>query len=205
MDKGTRRTFLKASTAGVAATVLPHAAQALVATPGATEGPYYPKPAMRFGDADNDLVRIEGRVRQAGGEIIYLTGQVTDGDGNPVSGVRLEIWQCDANGRYLHTGDNRNISRDNAFQGFGHHVTDKDGHYRFRTIRPVPYPGRTPHIHVKVFTGKRTLTTQFYLAGEPGNQRDPLYRQMSAAERQAVEMRFEKQDGVATTTVNLVV
>ena len=205
MDKGTRRTFLKASTAGVAATVLPQAAQALVATPRATEGPYYPKPAMRFGDADNDLVRIEGRVREAGGEIIYLTGQVTDGDGNPVSGVRLEIWQCDANGRYLHTGDNRNISRDNAFQGFGHHVTDEDGHYRFRTIRPVPYPGRAPHIHVKVFADKRTLTTQFYLAGEPGNQRDSLYRRMSAAEREAVEMRLEMRDGVPTTTVNLVV
>ena len=205
MGKGTRRTFLKASTAGVAAAVVPKTAQALIATPGATEGPYYPAPAMRFDDADNNLVRVEGKVRDAGGEIIHMTGQVTDGDGNPVSGARVEIWQCDANGRYLHTSDNRNTPRDNGFQGFGHDVTGKDGTYRFRTIRPVPYPGRTPHIHVKVFTAKRTLTTQIYLAGEPGNQRDPLYRRLSAAERQAVAMRFEKRDGVPTTTVNLVV
>lgn len=205
MAKGTRRTFLKTTTAGVAAAVVPQAAQALVATPGATEGPYYPKPAMRFDDADNDLVRIEGKVREAGGEIIRLTGQVTDGDGNPVSGARVEIWQCDANGRYLHDRDKRDMPRDNGFQGFGHDVTGKDGHYRFRTIRPVPYPGRSPHIHVKVFTGRRTLTTQLYLAGEPGNEHDVLYRRLSAAERQAVEMRFEVRDGVPTTSVNLVV
>lgn len=205
MGKGTRRTFLKTSTAGLAAAVVPQAAQALVATPGATEGPYYPAPAMRFDDADNDLVRTEGQVREAGGEIIYLTGQVTDADGNPVPGARVEIWQCDANGRYLHTGDNRDTPRDAAFQGFGHHVTGKDGQYRFRTIRPVPYPGRAPHIHVKVITGQHTLTTQLYLAGEPGNARDVLYRRLSTAERQAVEMRFETRDGVPKTTVNLVV
>ncbi len=205
MSKGTRRTFLKASTAGAAAAALPQAAHALIATPGATEGPFYPAPDMRFDDADNDLVRIEGQVREAGGEIIHLSGQVTDKNGNPVSRARVEIWQCDANGRYLHTGDNRDTPRDKAFQGFGHHVTGTDGQYRFRTIRPVPYPGRTPHIHVKVITGKRTLTTQLYLAGEPGNGRDVLYRQLSAAERQVVEMRFETRDGVPTTAVNLVV
>lgn len=205
MAKGTRRTFLKATTAGVAAAVVPKTALALVATPGATEGPYYPASAMRFDDADNDLVRIEGKVRDAGGEIIHLTGQVTDGDGIPVSGARVEIWQCDANGRYLHTGDRRDVARDSGFQGFGYDVTGKDGHYRFRTIRPVPYPGRSPHIHVKVFTGKRTLTTQLYLAGEPGNERDVLYRRLSAAERQTVEMRFEVREGVPTTSVNLVV
>lgn len=205
MAKGTRRTFLKTSTAGVAAAVVPQAAQALVATPGATEGPFYPAPDMRFDDADNDLVRIEGQVREAGGEIIHLTGQVTDGDGNPVSGARVEIWQCDAEGRYLHTGDDRDSPRDSAFQGFGHDVTGKDGQYRFRTIRPVPYPGRAPHIHVKVITAKRTLTTQLYRAGEPGNERDVLYRRLSAPERRTVEMRFETRDGVPTAVVHLVV
>lgn len=205
MAKRTRRTFLKASTAGVAAAVVPQAAQALIATPGATEGPFYPAPDMRFDDADNDLVRIEGQVREAGGEVIHLTGQVTDGDGIQVSGARVEIWQCDANGRYLHDRDDQDTPRDSAFQGFGHDVTGKDGNYRFRTIRPVPYPGRAPHIHVKVITAKRTLTTQLYLAGDPGNERDVLYRRLSAAERRTVEMQFETRDGVPTTIVNLVV
>ncbi|WP_108880491.1 hypothetical protein [Anderseniella sp. Alg231-50] len=77
-------------------------------------------------------------------------------------------------------------------------------HYRFRAIRTVPYPGRAPHIHVKVITGTRTLTTQFCLAGEPGNERDVLYWRLSAAERKAVEMRFETRDGVPTTAVILV-
>lgn len=205
MAKRTRRTFLKASTAGIAAAVVPNAAHALIATPKSTEGPFYPTPAMRFDDADNDLVRIEGKVRASGGHIIHLTGQVLDGDGSPVSGAQVEIWQCDANGRYLHDRDDRNVERDTGFQGFGHDVTGKDGKYRFRTIRPVPYPGRTPHIHVKVFTARRTLTTQVYLAGDPGNERDVLYRRLSPAELEAVEMRFEMRDGVPTTTVNLVV
>ncbi len=143
---------------------------------------------MRFADADNDLVKIAGMVESAGGEIIVLKGRILDGQGNPASGARVEIWQCDVNGRYLHPGDAGGAPRDAAFQGFGHVVTGPDGEYAFRTIKPVPYPGRTPHIHVKVFHGGRELTTQFYIAGHELNARDGLFRRMSEPEQQAVSM-----------------
>lgn len=161
-------------------------------TPSTTEGPFYPSPAMRFADADNDLVRIQGRVEQAGGEIVVLQGRVLDAAGRPVAGARVEIWQCDVNGRYLHQGDDRPVPRDPAFQGFGHVVTGPDGAYAFRTIKPVPYPGRAPHIHVKVIDGSRTLTTQFYIAGHAQNERDGPFRALSQADRKAVTMTFAK-------------
>lgn len=161
-------------------------------TPRATEGPFYPTQKMRFKDADNDLVKIAGVVREAGGEIVVLKGRVFDPSGAPTAGARVEIWQCDTNGVYLHSSDRRGKDYDTAFQGFGHVVTGDDGAYAFRTIMPVTYPGRTPHIHVKVKHESRDLTTQFYLEEEAGqNQRDRLFRRMSKAEQQAVMMRFE--------------
>ena len=175
---------------GLAALPAAGLARAAIPTPGATEGPFYPTPDMRYADADNDLVRIDGRVVSAGGEIVRLSGRVLDRAGNPVSGARVEIWQCDVNGRYLHHGDHGG-ERDAAFQGFGAHLTSADGGYRFRTIKPVPYGGRTPHIHVKVWAGGRErLTTQFYLPDHPGNARDWLYRRIPEAERDLVTMRF---------------
>lgn len=163
---------------------------ALARTPTQTEGPFYPTPRMRFQDADNDLIRIEGAVRQAGGVVMHLTGRVLDQAGKPVPGARVEIWQCDANGRYLHTGDTNPEPRDPDFQGFGHVVTEADGAYAFRTIMPVAYPGRTPHIHVKVLHAGGELTTQFYIAGHPGNDRDRLFQRLSADDRQALLMTF---------------
>jgi protocatechuate 3,4-dioxygenase beta subunit len=159
-------------------------------TPSATEGPFYPTEPMRFTDADNNLVRIAGAVRDAGGEVITLKGRVLTEAGHPVEGARVEIWQCDMNGVYLHSRD-RGRGYDEAFQGFGHVVTGSDGAYAFRTIKPVTYPGRTPHIHVKVFTGSRELTTQFYIADHPSNPRDGIFRRMSAADQAAVSMVFD--------------
>ncbi len=161
-------------------------------TPSASEGPFYPTPRMRFADADNDLVKIKGEVESAGGEVIVLKGRVLDEAGNPVPQARVEIWQCDVNGRYLHPGDDGGVARDAAFQGFGHVVTGADGEYAFRTIKPVPYPGRTPHIHVKVFHGGRELTSQFYIAGHELNARDGLFRRMSEQEQEAVSMVFRQ-------------
>ena len=172
-------------------------------TPSATEGPFYPTPAMRFADADNDLVKIEGQVREAGGEVVWLRGRVLDRAGRPVAGARVEIWQCDAKGRYLHTGDRGRRGFDEAFQGFGHVVTEADGAYAFRTIKPVSYPGRTPHIHVKVFHAGRELTTQFYIAGHPQNARDWLYQRMSPADRHAVSMTFAAGAAGPEATVDI--
>lgn len=168
-------------------------------TPSATEGPFYPTPAMRFSDVDNDLVRIGDAVKRAGGEVILLKGRVLDRQGAPLAGARVEIWQCDAAGRYLHTGDPRRVRRDAAFQGFGHDITDADGRYWFRTIKPVPYPGRAPHIHVKVLHDNRALTTQFYIDGHRQNGRDVLFRRMSPAARRTVAMKFaDGNDGLET-------
>ena len=140
-------------------------------TPSASEGPFYPTTSMRFDDVDNDLVRIAERVERAGGEVMTLEGRVLNTDGRPIEGARVEIWQCDVNGRYLHSGDRGGRPRDAGFQGFGHDISGAQGEYRFRTIKPVPYPGRTPHIHVKLLIdGRSRLTTQFYLADHPQNQ-----------------------------------
>src|SRR5499427_4018356 len=141
-------------------------------TPPQTAGPFYPRsfPA----DADNDLVQITGRAGIATGTITYITGRVLDEADRGVSGARVEIWQCDANGRYHYVRDGRaDGPLDENFQGYGQTVTDAAGNYRFRTIRPVPYPGRTPHIHFAISdAGLPRFTTQMYVAGEPLNERD---------------------------------
>lgn len=196
--KPTRRDTLAgiaALTGGIAASSV---AAAATVTPCAAEGPFYPTPPMRHTDIDNDLVKIEGLVTRAGGEVIDLSGQLRDRDGNPLQGLRIEIWQCDVNGKYMHPGDDRNITHDTGFQGFGHDITDAEGRYRFRTIKPAQYPGRTPHIHVKVFDARgEVLTTQFYIKDDPGNARDALFRRMSTEEAEAVSMDFS--DGPSAT------
>lgn len=146
---------------------------ALGATPRQGEGPFYPVSLPL--DSDNDLVRVRGMAASAQGTVTHVLGRVLDPSGRPISGARVEIWQCDANGRYHHPGDRRNAPLDEAFQGFGATVTDEEGAYRFRTIRPVPYPRRTPHIHFAVLApGHERFVTQMYVAGEPGNARDRL-------------------------------
>ena len=162
------------------------------------EGPFYPTDAMRPDDVDNDLVKVEGQVREAGGEIVVLAGRILDSNGKPQANHRIEIWQCDVNGKYLHTGDKSKITYDQGFQGFGHDMTGENGEYRFRTIKPTRYPGRTPHIHVKVCKGeKELLTTQLYIADNPENNKDGLFKRMSLAEAEAVSMRFvEQADGM---------
>ncbi len=158
-------------------------------TPSQAAGPFYPviPPLHR----DNDLTQVEGRSQRAAGQIADLHGQVLDVAGRPVAGARVEIWQCDANGRYRHPGDRGSAAEDLAFEGFGHTMTDAQGRYRFRTIRPVPYTGRTPHIHAAVFVGnKRPFVTQIYVAGEPLNQRDFLFQRVPEALRPLLLAEF---------------
>lgn len=160
---------------------------ALAPTPGTTEGPFYPPRRPR--DDDWDLVRVEGAVREAGGDVLHLGGRVLGRDTRPVAGARVEIWQCGVNGVYLHPGDPRLARRDRAFQGFGHAISDAEGRFAFRTIVPVPYPGRTPHIHVKVLhRGREILTTQLYRSGFAQNEADFLFRRLSGAEQKRVSM-----------------
>jgi protocatechuate 3,4-dioxygenase, beta subunit len=148
------------------------AADALAPTPPQTAGPFYPLVLPL--DSDNDLIQVAGRGGTAKGIVTHVGGRVLDPAGRPVADARVEIWQCDANGRYHHVrGDGNDRPLDENFQGYGQTVTDGSGAYRFRTIRPVPYPGRTPHIHVAVSgRGFDRFVTQMYVAGEPGNARD---------------------------------
>ena len=189
-NKSRRR--LLAGVAGlIGASTLGGKAAAAVLTPSAAEGPFYPKPSMQTPDIDNDLVKISGLVEEAGGEVFTLRGKITNRDGQPLAGHRIEIWQCDMNGNYMHPRDRRSVNFDPAFQGFGHDITDDGGNYVFRTIKPTVYPGRTPHIHVKVFDANRELlTTQFYIKGNPNNAHDGLFNRMTKVEADAVSMEF---------------
>lgn len=203
--KATRRSIL-GSVLGVLGLAAATPLYAATRTPRATEGPFYPTPSMRRADVDNDLVKIIGSVRKAGGEVITLKGRVVGKDGKPRPDHRVEIWQCDLNGKYLHSGDRQKIDFDPAFQGFGHDITGPDGGFSFRTIKPVTYPGRTPHIHVKVFDANREiLTTQFYIDGHPSNGRDRIFNRLSEQEAKAVSMTFASVNGGEETTVDIVV
>jgi protocatechuate 3,4-dioxygenase, beta subunit len=146
---------------------------ALLPTPRQTAGPFYPTSLPL--DSDNDLVRITGHERQASGTVSHILDRILDGDGRPVPEARIEIWQCDSHGRYHYVDDRASPPLDPNFQRYGTTVSAADGGYRFRTIRPVPYPGRTPHIHFAITTPRGSkLVTQMYVAGEPLNERDSI-------------------------------
>ncbi len=152
-----------------AAALLPAAsavgqAASLTPTPSQTEGPFYPKTIPP--DHDGDLTRIVGHAAAASGTPLYFSGRVLSRDARPVVDARVELWQCDVRGRYHHAGDDGG-PRDDNFQGYGVVTTDAEGRYAFKTIRPVPYSGRTPHLHVRVRPPSgQPLTTQIYIAGD---------------------------------------
>lgn len=157
-------------------------------------GPFYPTDWS--GDADADLVQVTGEAARAMGVVTHLRGTLRATDGTALAGAAVEIWECDAQGIYRHPRD-REAKRDQGFQGRGRLVTGPDGSFAFRTIRPVPYPGRTPHIHVRVVApGRPELVTQLYLDGAPGNARDYLFNRLGAAGQEAVLLRPVAADGM---------
>lgn len=104
-----------------------------------------------------NLIKILGSVQEAGGDVFMLKGRVLDSDDAPLAERRIEIWHCNMDGKYLHTGNGQNFPFDAAFQGFGHDITVDDGAFDFRTIKPVTYPGRTPNIHHKIIAADATM------------------------------------------------
>ena len=186
-----RRRVVTGLAAAVAVPVFIRNARAQAAhrlTPAQTEGPFYPVTLPE--DTDFDLL-TQGAVRYSKGQPVSLSGAVIDTAGRAVRGAAVEIWQCDQQGHYHHPGDGGRADAD--FQGFGRVLVDARGDYRFRTIKPVPYTGRTPHIHVKVRLAQRELlTTQLYVAGDPGNARDGLWRRLDAADRAALTVPFTR-------------
>lgn len=155
------------------------AAAALDLTPSQTEGPYYPR--QKPAETDSDLTRVGGGP-VAKGDVLVLTGKVVDPAGAAIAGARVEIWQTDHQGIYLHPGDGRVAQRDKNFQSYGETRSAADGGFTFRTIVPALYPGRSRHIHAKITpTGGATLTTQFYFKGDPGLAGDGIARRLGKA------------------------
>jgi len=172
-----RRGFLRQIGFSAALLAVPGAfAEELTRTPRQTEGPFYPDKLPL--DTDNDLIIVNDNLTPALGEVTWVSGRVLDARGDPIRNALVEIWQCDANGVYIHTGNfGGQSNKDKNFQGFGRFLTGSTGEYVFRTIKPVPYPGRTPHIHYKVKrNGKELLTTQSYIKGNPSKDRDGVWR-----------------------------
>lgn len=171
-----RRQFLHHLGLGTALLSVPGAfARELVRTPPQTEGPFYPDKLPL--DTDNDLLVINDSINPSVGQVTWLSGRILDSKGHPVRNALVEIWQADGNGVYLHSKSDNGGKRDGNFQGFGRFMTGSTGEYLFRTIKPVPYPGRTPHIHFAVkLKGQSKFITQCYIAGEPRNETDGVLK-----------------------------
>jgi protocatechuate 3,4-dioxygenase, beta subunit len=163
----------------------------LAPTPRQSRGPFYPTQIPA--DAGADLI-IDRAGRRARGDIVQLAGRILDTAGRPLANAQVEIWQCNAHGRYHHPRDTHSAPIDPLFRGYGRVLTDADGRYAFRTIRPVPYPGRTPHIHYAVDAPQgRSLVTQMYMRGEPQNERDGLLAWITPAERERLMAEFVRE------------
>lgn len=163
--------------------------------PTMTEGPFYP--TERPLDSDADLTRVQGQ-RPAEGEWLDIDGTVIDVNGRLIDRAEIEIWQCDVHGSYRHPRGAGSLV-DVGFQGFGSTLTDARGTYRFRTIRPVPYPGRTPHIHVKVrHAAFGEITSQWFVVGEAQNERDFVFRQLDAGQREQVMLDLRRAGPAGT-------
>jgi len=181
IERPSRRAFVRRATYATAAftaaelfTVPGLFAEQLTLTPRQTEGPFYPDRLPL--DTDNDLIIVGNSVTPAIGIITHLSGRILTAAGSPIRNTVVEIWQVDGNGVYLHSSQ-RAAARDKNFQGFGRFETGSSGEYRFRTVKPVPYPGRTPHVHFAIkMNGRDKWTTQCYIKGEPRNAQDGVLR-----------------------------
>lgn len=186
----TRRVFLGSMAAGAWALSAPGAfAEELSRTPKQMEGPFYPDHLPL--DTDNDLLIINDASTPAIGDVTHLHGRILDSRGEPLRNALVEIWQCDANGAYIHSKSGNRDGADGNFQGFGRFLTGSTGEYYFRTIKPVPYPGRTPHIHFAVkHKGQEKFTTQCYIKGHAQNERDMVLRSTPAKFRDLLVADF---------------
>jgi protocatechuate 3,4-dioxygenase beta subunit len=143
---------------------------------------------------EHDLTRIALGRPQASGEAIAITGRILDEDLRPVRRTLVEVWNANTHGRYSHTSDAGNDAPlDPNFYGFGRLLTDDDGRYRLRTIKPGAYVARKdvgwwrpPHVHFSVVGSGVRLVTQMYFPGEPLNEKDFIFMIVPAEERDRV-------------------
>lgn len=200
-----RRRVLTGLASGAAMVSVPSAVQAACSlTAAQVDGPFYP---VVVDEQDWDLTRVAGGSGRASGEVIEITGQVTDAKCNPVGGCVLEIWQANANGRYAHPRDGaEDRPLDPNFQGYARVSTDENGEYRFVTIKPGSYMAmgpwmRPPHIHVHVSAPfNPSVTTQMYFAGDPLNDADRLLQELTPGHRSALEVSFDQSNANGAKT-----
>jgi protocatechuate 3,4-dioxygenase beta subunit len=193
-NKFSRRIFIGSAAVGALGTAslfVPGVfAEKLMQTPSQTEGPFYPDKMPL--DTDNDLLIINDSITPAVGTVTHLSGRILDRRGDPIRNATVEIWQVDNNASYLHTKSDNYAKRDRNFQGFGRFETGSTGEYRFRTIKPIVYPGRqAPHIHFMVkLKGRDKFTTQCYIKGHPGNAVEFVLKATPARLRDALIVDF---------------
>jgi protocatechuate 3,4-dioxygenase beta subunit len=171
----TRRQFIRGAALSAATLAAPGAFAQALATAVTGDGPYYPDHLPL--DTDNDLLILNDGLTRAVGEVAHFSGRLLAANGAPVRNAFIEIWQSDVNGSYIHTQGRNDGKIDANFQGYGRFLTDAEGRYYFRTIKPVPYTlqgqFRAPHIHVAVSkAGKRIMATQALVRGHEANARD---------------------------------
>lgn len=152
-----------------------------------------------LGEFDHDLT-LNGRVNgEPIGERIIVTGRVLDETGEPIPNTLVEVWQCNATGRYVHRNDQHNAPLDPNFIGAGRCITDSNGRYRFISIKPAAYPWgnhtnawRPAHIHFSLFgpTISTRLITQMYFPGDPLLEHDPIYQSVPAGARERMISQF---------------
>ncbi len=173
-------------------------AEQLTLTPRQTPGPFFPSKLPL--DTDNDLLVLNDNLTPAVGQVVHLSGRIMDKNGAPLRNTLVELWQVDSNGIYLHPQGGDRKTLDKNFQGYGRFHTGSTGEYYFRTIKPVPYPGRTPHFHVAVKTkGRDKFTTQCYVKGDPRNERDFIFKGLRDPKlKAAVSVDFKPVPGTKT-------
>ena len=158
-------------------------------TPIQTLGPFYP--IDRLAEEDADLTWVKGHAKRAEGSVIQVRGRVLDRYGNPVSGARMEIWQCNSLGRYAHANDVTTMPLDPNFQGYASIRTSAKGEWQITTIKPAAYDSpigrRTPHIHFDVWGKSHRLTTQMYFSDDDAtNGKDQLYQELGGSAERTV-------------------
>jgi protocatechuate 3,4-dioxygenase beta subunit len=203
-----RRDILRGAVISGAAFAMPRGVlgQECAATPAQDEGPFYlngydrTKPVPHH----NDLTAVPGAAGAPNGRIIHITGKVIDAECRPVRRAMVEIWQANAAGRYVHVNDPNPAPKDPNFLGFGEAITDENGVYVFKTIKPGAYPVgggwiRPPHVHFKVHGGPfHMMITQMYFAGEEHNAKDFLLNSASKTERQRLVIEPQPRPGTPT-------
>lgn len=181
----------------------------VIPTPKEVEGPFYPVVDQK--DKDADMTKIAGHNGLAKGQHIVISGSIKDTSGHPIENASIDIWQANAAGRYNHPRDPNPAPHDPYFQGWAIIRSDKNGLYRFKTVKPGAYPAsktwiRPPHIHFKISKhGFTQLTTQMYFPNEPLNTTDLLFSNKNKSEQIAMIAQQTGEDkNLMVYTYNIV-